>query len=59
VCADCWGSKGGPQFWVGRRQGSPSAFEELLGVDPLSPYFIGGAVAAAPAVILVLVWILG
>jgi hypothetical protein len=58
VCADCWGSKGGRQFWVKRDQGSPSVLEEFLGVDPLSPFILGAAVAAFPAVILLLVWIL-
>lgn len=56
VCADCWGSKGGRQFWVKRNQGAPSVFEDFLGFDPL---FLAVALAATPAVILVLVWILG
>jgi hypothetical protein len=58
VCADCWGSKGGRQFWIRRDQGSPSVLEEFLGVDPLSPFILGAAVALVPAVILVIAWIL-
>jgi hypothetical protein len=49
VCADCWGSKGGRQFWVRKTdQGWP--FE-------ISPMLLGAAVAAVPAVILVVAWI--
>jgi hypothetical protein len=59
VCADCWGSKGGRQFWVRRDQGSPSVLEDFLGFDPLSPFVLGAGVALVPTVILLLLWILG
>jgi hypothetical protein len=32
--------------------------EEFLGVGPLSPFILGAVVAAVPAVILLLLWIL-
>ena len=51
VCADCWGSKGGRQFWIRNRdQGWP--FE-------ISPLLLGAAVALVPGLILAAVWILG
>ena len=51
VCADCWGSKGGRQFWIRNRdQGWP--FE-------ISPLLLGAAVALVPGLILAVVWILG
>jgi hypothetical protein len=50
VCADCWGSKGGRQFWIRKRdQGWP--FE-------ISPLVLGAGLALVPAVMLVLAWIL-
>jgi hypothetical protein len=51
VCADCWGSKGGRQFWI--RKGDqhwPFGF---------SPFVLGAALAVVPAVILIVGWILG
>jgi hypothetical protein len=50
VCADCWGSKGGRQFW-GRKsdQGWPRA---------LSPIVLGTLLALLPIGIVVLLWIL-
>ena len=51
VCADCWGSKGGAQFWI--RQGDQSwPFR-------LSPLLLGFTLALVPAVILAVLWILG
>jgi hypothetical protein len=51
VCADCWGSKGGRQFWIRKRdQGWP------FGISPL---LLGAAVALVPGLILVIAWILG
>jgi hypothetical protein len=51
VCADCWGSKEGRQFWVRKRdQGWP------LG---LSPIVVGATAAVLPIAIVVLLWILG
>ena len=50
VCADCWGSKEGRQFWVRKNdQGWP------LG---LSPTVAGALLAALPIAIVVLLWIL-
>jgi hypothetical protein len=51
VCADCWGSKGARQFWI-RRTGQGWPFE-------ISPFVLGAALAAIPAVILGVAWILG
>jgi hypothetical protein len=56
VCADCWGSKGGQQFWV--RKTGPSPDDPLF--DRLSPYLIGAVAAAVPAIVLaLLLWIWG
>jgi hypothetical protein len=57
VCADCWGSKGGRQFWVRRYQGSDSYLEEFLGVDTLTLVGLGAVVGAVPAVIVLITWI--
>jgi hypothetical protein len=51
VCADCWGSKSGRQFWI--RKGDQSW------PFTLSPLLLGVALAVVPAVILAVVWILG
>jgi hypothetical protein len=56
VCADCWGSKGGRQFWLSKR--GPSAPDEDALFDTFSPFVIGAVVAAVPAVVLVLLWLL-
>jgi hypothetical protein len=50
VCADCWGSKGGRQFWVRGNQDS-----RLLGYPPA---VVGAALALVPAFLLLLLWIL-
>jgi hypothetical protein len=50
VCADCWGSKGGPQFWIRKAdQGWPLE---------LSPFVLGTIVAGLPILALVLLWLL-
>jgi hypothetical protein len=50
VCADCWGSKGGRQFWVREAdQGWPFG---------ISPFLLGAVVAALPILAVVLLWIL-
>jgi hypothetical protein len=51
VCADCWGSKGGRQFWI-RKGDQDWPFT-------VSPLLLGVALALVPAVILAVVWILG
>jgi hypothetical protein len=56
VCADCWGSKGGRQFWLSNR--APSAPHENALFDTFSPFVIGAVVAAVPAVVVVLLWLL-
>jgi hypothetical protein len=56
VCADCWGSKGGRQFWLRKR--GPSAPAEAALFDTFSPFVIGAVVASVPAVVLVLLWLL-
>ena len=56
VCADCWGSKGGRQFWQSKRGPSASAEDALF--DTFSPFVIGAVVAAVPAVVVVLLWLL-
>jgi hypothetical protein len=49
VCADCWGSKSGRQFWIRKAdQGWP------LDVSPV----LLGALSAVPALIVALLWIL-
>jgi hypothetical protein len=55
VCADCWGSKGGRQFWV--RKTGPSPKDPVF--DWLSGYAVVASLALLPVLILVLVWILG
>ena len=51
VCADCWGSKGGRQFWIRKTdQGWPLE---------VSPVVLGAALAALPTLIVALLWILG
>jgi hypothetical protein len=57
VCADCWGSKGGRQFWVRRSHGSPSYLENLFGIDPLWPIAFA-LVVLLPVAALVVLWIL-
>jgi hypothetical protein len=50
VCADCWGSKGGREFWARKaHQRWPPA---------LSPIVVGALLAILPIAIVVLVWIL-
>ncbi|HEV2902250.1 MAG TPA: hypothetical protein VGW30_03210 [Gaiellaceae bacterium] len=50
VCADCWGSKGGRQFWIRKAdQGWPLE---------LSPIVVGALLAMLPVAIVVLLWIL-
>jgi hypothetical protein len=51
VCADCWGSKGGRQPWIRK---SDQAWP--LGLSPIA---LGAILAALPAAIVVLLWILG
>jgi len=51
VCADCWGSKGGRQFWI-RKGDQEWPFT-------VSPLLVGVALAVVPTVILAVVWILG
>jgi hypothetical protein len=59
VCADCWGSKGGRQFWVRRYQGSDSLLEEFVGLDALSLIGLTALVASIPAAIVLVYWLLG
>jgi hypothetical protein len=51
VCADCWGSKGGRQFWI-RKTDQRWPFE-------ISPLLLGAVVALLPGLALVVAWILG
>jgi hypothetical protein len=55
VCADCWGSKGGRQFWI--RKTGPSADDPVI--DWLSGYALVAVLALLPILVLVLIWILG
>jgi hypothetical protein len=49
ICADCWGSKGGRQFWIRKTdQGWPLE---------ISPFVLGAVVAGLPILALVLLWI--
>jgi hypothetical protein len=49
VCADCWGSKGGRQFWIRKSdQGWPVE---------ISPFLLGAVAAAIPTVAVILLWI--
>lgn len=57
VCADCWGSKGGRQFWIRRSQGAPSYLEDVFGIDPLWPIAFA-VVVLLPVAALVMLWIL-
>ena len=57
VCADCWGSKGGRQFWVRRYQGSDSLLEEFLGLSTIWVVAATGLVASIPATVIVISWI--
>ena len=51
VCADCWASKEGRQFWIRKTdQGWPLQ---------LSPTALGAVLAVLPTVLVVLLWILG
>jgi hypothetical protein len=58
VCADCWGSKGGRQFWVRRYQGSDSLLEEFLGLSTASIIVAAGLFASIPAIVILVSWIL-
>jgi hypothetical protein len=57
VCADCWGSKGGRQFWVRRHQGSDSLLEEFLGLSTIWVVAATAFVASIPATVIVISWI--
>ncbi len=59
VCADCWGSKGGRQFWVRRYQGSDSLLEEFLGLSTAWVIGLAAAVGSIPATIILVRWIWG
>jgi len=59
VCADCWGSKGGRQFWIRRYQGSDSLLEEFLRLDGVSLIGLTALAASVPAAIVVTYWLLG
>jgi hypothetical protein len=62
VCADCWGSKGGRQFWVrkdGPRAGALDDLEVILGFDPLHPVALVLAALAIPALVALVLWTLG
>lgn len=58
VCADCWGGKGGRQFWVRRYQGSSSLLEEFLGLSTASIVVGTALFAAIPAIVILVSWIL-
>ena len=58
VCADCWGSKGGRQFWVRRYQGSDSLLEEFLGLSTVSIIAAAALFASIPAIVILVSWIL-
>jgi hypothetical protein len=57
VCADCWGSKGGRQFWVRRHQRSDSLLEEFLGLSTIWVVAATAFVASIPATVIVISWI--
>jgi hypothetical protein len=57
VCADCWGSKGGRQFWVRRYQGSDSLLEEFLGLRTGWIIALTALLASLPALVIVIGWI--
>lgn len=57
VCADCWGSKGGRQFWIRKHGPRTSNLDEVFGVDPLLGVLVLGILAAF--VTGALLWILG
>lgn len=55
VCADCWGSKVGRQFWLRKHAPRRSTLGDLLGVDLFHPLVL--AAAAASIGLGVLLWI--
>ena len=57
VCADCWGSKGGRQFWIRKHGPRTSAVEDWFGIDPIYPLIAIGVVT--PLIVGALLWILG
>jgi hypothetical protein len=59
VCADCWGSKGGRQFWVRRQQGSKSLLEGFLGLSTAWVIGLTALLASIPAAIILVGWIWG
>jgi hypothetical protein len=59
VCADCWASKGGRQFWVRRHGGSDSLVEEFLGLGTAGVIALAAVIASIPAAIILLRWIWG
>jgi hypothetical protein len=56
VCADCWGSKGGRQFWI-RKQGPGTS--RLVAAFGFVPFHALLALVAGAAAVGVLTWILG
>jgi hypothetical protein len=56
VCADCWGSKGGRQFWIRKHGPRSSGLADVFGFDPFHALL---ALVAVSAAVGVLTWILG
>ena len=62
VCADCWGSKGGRQFWLSKQAPRASILddlEDILGFDPLHPFALVATALLVPALIALVLWTLG
>ena len=56
VCADCWGSKGGRQFWLRKHGPGSSLLEGPLGFDPSYILAVAAAIVLAVGAVL---WISG
>ena len=59
VCADCWGSKGGRLLWMRKSGPDTSELQEILGFDPLHPVVLTAVAIGIPALLALLLWILG
>jgi hypothetical protein len=57
VCADCWGSKGGRQFWLRKQGTKTSELEDFLGFDPLRLFLLALVAGAIPALLGLALWI--
>ena len=56
VCADCWGSKGGRQFWIEKHGPRPPALKDSFKIDPIYPLIALGVVML---IVGALLWTLG